>query len=125
MAATLKTRAGSALKANVRLWQAGQETTVNTTGSTVRFQLRTVANPTRILLDVAEYVGVSPPEGTVLTQTGTGEWYLFIGKSFTARLPPTVAFEFRLVNDDNPEDSVSLATGIFRTEPTEILGVSE
>lgn len=107
--ATLKARAGSALKAQFR-YQDAEGVLVDTTGYTAHLQLRAVQGNSRVILEAIE--------GTdVLTLLEPGHWRIFLGKSITNSLPPTVRWELELVSDVNDEDVTFLASGTIKTEP--------
>ncbi len=107
--ATLKARAGSALKAQFR-YQDAEENLIDTTGFTAHLQLRAVSPGSRIIMDTTE-------GSENLTRLAPGHWRIFLGKSVTNSLPPTVRWELELVNDDNAEDVTFLASGTIQTEP--------
>jgi hypothetical protein len=107
--ATLKARAGSALKAQFR-YQDAEGNLINTTGFTAHLQLRAVSPGSRIIMDTSE-------GSDNLTLLAPGHWRIFLGKSITNSLPPTVRWELELVDDSNPEDVTFLASGTIQTEP--------
>jgi hypothetical protein len=110
--ASLKARAGSALKAQF-LYQDPDGNLINTTGFTARIQLRAVNNNSRVILDAEE-------GSSVLTLLEPGHWRIFPGKSITNSLPPTTRWELELTNDANPEDVTFLASGTILTEPESV-----
>lgn len=107
--ATLKARAGSALKAQFK-YQDAEGNLINTTGYTAHLQLRAVSPNSRIILDTTE-------GSDNLTLIEPGHWRIFLGKSVTNSLPPTVRWEVELTNDADPEDVTFLASGMIQTEP--------
>lgn len=107
--ATLKARAGSALKAQFK-YQDADGNLIDTTGFTGHFQLRAVSSGSRIILDTVE-------GSDNLTLLAPGHWRIFLGKSITNSLPPTVRWELELTNDADPEDVTYLASGTIQTEP--------
>lgn len=118
MAVTLKTRAGSALKARIRLWEPGKVQLTNTDGYTARLQLRSAGGSQRVLLSTQQYDGPDPaPAGTVLQLVESGHWRLFLGSSITKTLPPQVRLELELVNDLDSDDTVPLMSGTIYVEP--------
>lgn len=127
MAATLKARAGHSFKAHVRYYTDKKKTTlVDTTGYTARLQLRATQPPARILLDTEAVVVVDPediPSGTALAQLAPGHWRIFLGKSLTKKLPPSVRFEVELVNDTDEEDSIPVASGTIQVNPEAVTSV--
>ena len=123
MAATLKIRAGSSFTTHFK-YQDAEGVVINTSGYTATFQIRAVTPQSRVILDTEEYTGDLPaPAGTTLTRTATGEWTLFLGKTITNSLPPTSVWEIELVNDTNPEDVKTLATGTFKVSPEAVSSV--
>lgn len=126
MAATIKARAGSAFKATIRYWTDDTKTTlVNTTGYTARLQLRAVQPPARVLLDSAAVDVVDEnniPPGTVFGQLEPGRWRIFLGKTLTKTLPPTVRFEVELTNIADPEDTILVCAGSIQVQPQGVSG---
>lgn len=125
MAVTLKVRSGKPLKAALNYWQPnmkGQEGgLVNTSSYTARIQLRATQRPGRIVLNAKEWVpaneGDTPPAGTVLRRVEPGSWRLVLSGSITKSLPASVRFELELENNNDPDDTVPLASGVIMVEP--------
>ncbi len=116
MTATLTAYSGSSFRANVKLWQRGKTARVDTTGSTMHFQLRSARHPNKEVLDASEVTTANPPDDTTFRRVDEGEWEIFLGKTQTAQFPAVMDFEFRLINDDNPEDAMTLAIGTLKVE---------
>lgn len=121
MATVFKVRSGSAFKTTIEYRQPDEEL-VDTTGFTATIQIRAGQPNGRIIL-VTNEVDDPSPAGTVLTRIEPGSWYLFFGKSLTRTFPPTAFWELELVNDSNPEDIVTLASGVIKTEPEGVIEV--
>lgn len=125
MAVTLKVRAGKPLKAALNYWQPNKKGQtgglVNTSAYTARIQLRATQRPGRVLLNAKEWVPATSetpvPAGTVLRRVEPGSWRLVLSGSITKSLPSSVRFELELANNLDPDDTVSLASGVIMVEP--------
>lgn len=109
MAATLKVRAGSSLKAHIK-YHTPEGALVDTTGFTARFQLRATQTNSRVILDATQ-------GSDVITLVEPGHWRIFLGKSITNSLPPTSRWELELTSDSNSEDVTTLGFGVLNVEP--------
>lgn len=125
VAVTLKTRAGTPLKCAINYWQPGMKHQegglVNTSGYTARLQVRATQRPGRVLINAKEWVAPAPdaevPPGTVLRRVEPGRWTVVLSGSLTRSLPQSSRFELELVNDLDPDDTVSLADGVILVTP--------
>lgn len=121
MATVFKVRSGSAFKTTIEYRQPDNEL-VDTTGFTATIQIRAAQPNGRVILKTNE-IAEPAPAGTVLRRTEPGSWYLFFGKSLTRTFPPTAFWELELVNDSDPEDTITLASGVIKTEPEGVIEV--
>lgn len=114
MAVTLSTRAGSSLKANLFYWAPDKIELMPSDGYTARLQLRATNGTQRVLLDTK---AVATPATAPLVLVEESHWRLNLNGGMTKTLPPTTRFELELVNDLDPEDVITLVTGVINVNP--------
>lgn len=112
MAVTIKGRAGTRVRFDVRYWEPGKTSLIDTTGYTARLQIRSLSGPRRVLLNVDE----SGAPG-VLQRIAPGHWRVTLSPAMTVSLPQRAAFEVELVSDVDVNERDPLFSGIVLIDP--------
>lgn len=124
MAVRIKSRSGSSCTFDVRYWNPGKTSLIDTSGRTVRLQLRSLQRPARVLLNADEWVdGMPVPAGTVLWQVEPGHWRVVFSGAMTMSFPSTVSIEVEAASDTDPDDVVFLFSGVILNDPQVVAGV--
>lgn len=120
MAVTLLTRAGSSLKADLFYWAPGKTELLSSVGYTARLQMWGPDESQRVILSTK---AVDGPPSAVLVLVEDSHWRLNLNASITRTLPSSSLFELELVNDVDPDDVVTLVSGIVNVTPQGVVDV--
>lgn len=114
MAVTLRTRAGSNLKADLFYWAPGKTRLMPSAGYTARLQMWDASDPKRVLFNTR---AVTSPLSATLVLLEESHWKLNLNGGITRTLPSSTLFELELVNDADPDDVITLVTGKINVTP--------